>query len=358
MSLGAHFRLKRGALEVAVDLDVAAGETVALVGPNGSGKSTLLHAIAGLLSVDEGAVTLDGRTLDGGRSSGTGAGPGNAFVAPEDRRVGFVFQDLLLFPHLTALENVAFGAQSRGVPRARARADARAWLARVGLEPRAAARPAQLSGGQAQRVALARALASEPRVLLLDEPLSAIDASARLALRRDLRAHLAAFAGPRLLVAHDAVDAFALADRVAVMESGRIVQVGRVDEICSRPRSRYVADLVGLNCFRGDARGGVVQVPGGGALVTASTLEGPVFVTVHPRAVALYGARPVGSPRNVWSAPVLGREASPEGLRVQVGGALPLVVEVTQSGANALDLQHGRDVWVALKATEIVVYPA
>lgn len=350
MNLRLDVQLQRGPLRVAIDLAVGSGETVAIVGPNGAGKSTLLGAIAGLLPIDAGHIVCGEHVWDGGR--------GAAFVPPEARRIGVVFQDLLLFPHRTARDNVAYGLRSRGVGRGPARAAATTWLQRVGLGDRADALPRSLSGGQAQRVALARALASEPHTLLLDEPLSAVDASARLELRRDLRLHLEAFPGPKLVVTHDAVDAFALAARVAVLEAGRIVQVGTVADICSRPRSRYVADLVGLNLFRGKLAGGVLYMSEGGTLVVPPAADGDVIATVHPRAVALYRTRPDGSPRNVWSARIEGLEMTGDRVRVRVGGPPALVAEVTPMAVADLRLGVGGEVWVALKASEIAVFPA
>lgn len=350
LNLTAHFALRRGDLALAVDLAVAAGETVALVGPNGAGKSTCLLALAGLLPIDSGRIELGGEGLD--------AGPGGPFVPPAARCVGLVLQEPLLFPHETALDNVAYGPRSRGVPRAAARRAALEWLQRVGLGDVAGSSPRALSGGQAQRVALARALAAAPRLLLLDEPLAAVDATARASLRRELAAHLRGFAGPRLVVTHDAVDAFALADRIAVLEAGRVVQMGTVAEICSRPRSRYVADLVGLNLFRATAAGGVLHLAGGGALVAAPDTAGEVFATVHPRAIALYRSRPDGTPRNVWSAPIRSVEAAGDRVRVALGGPIPLVAEITPAAVGALHLAVGGEVWVALKATEIEVFPA
>lgn len=350
MTLECRFALARGTLAMDMDLTVGPGETVAVVGPNGAGKTTLLHALAGLLPIDRGEIRFGEEVLDGG--------PEGAFVPPEERSVGLVFQDGLLFPHLTALDNVAYGPRSQGARRAEARAVARQWLERVGASALAGARPATLSGGQAQRVALARALAASPRMLLLDEPLSAVDASARIELRRDLSERLRDFDGVRLVVAHDAMDAFALADRVAVLEEGRVVQQGSVAEICSRPRSSYVADLVGLNLFRGVGRAGSVELPGGGRLVVASAPEGAVLAALHPRAVALFRRRPDGSPRNVWSAPVVAVESAVDRLRVRVGGALPLVAEVTPAAFADLELRVGDEVWVAVKATEVTAYSA
>jgi molybdate transport system ATP-binding protein len=350
MKLDADFSLRRGELSLDVSFTAVAGETLALVGPNGAGKSTTLAVLAGLLAIERGHVALGDERLDEPQRG--------IFVPPAARGVGVVFQQHLLFPHLRAIDNVAFGLRARGGDRAAARATAQEWLQRVGLAQHAGALPHQLSGGEAQRVALARALAGSPRLLLLDEPLSAVDASARLLLRRELRAHLDAFAGVRIVVAHDALDAFALADRIAVLEAGRIVQVGTTAEICGRPRSRYVADLVGTNLLRGTAHGGQLRLPGGGALVVPGTHEGEVIATVHPRAIALFRQRPEGSPRNVWSAEIAAVEAAGDRMRVQLGGAVPLVAEVTPAAVADLGLARGGEVWVALKATEITIDPA
>lgn len=350
MTLALHGGLQRGALPLQVDLDVAAGETVALVGPNGAGKSTCLQLLAGLLRLAAGRLEFDGQVLD--------APDAGRFVPPEDRRVGYLPQEPLLLPHLSVLDNVAFGPRARGATRLAARARATACLDRVGLAGLAARRPRELSGGEAQRVGLARALATEPRVLLLDEPLAAVDASARLRLRQELQCHLAAFAGPRLVVTHDVVDAFVLADRIAVLEQGRLVQVGTAAAIGSQPRSPYVADLVGLNFLRGAVHDSVFTAADGGRLVVATTIEGEAVATVHPRAIALFQQRPSGSPRNVWLARVDGVEPSLTGRRVRLGGAVPLVAEVTAAAVADLGIAPGANLWVALKATEVQVAPA
>ena len=345
MSLRLQFGVTRGDLDLQVDLTIAPGETLALVGQNGAGKTTCLHAVAGLLTVDHGVIAL-GDTLLDDAERGT-------FVPPEQRAVGVLFQDHLLFPHLTALDNVAFGLRARG--RADARAVAAAWLARVDLADKAAALPRQLSGGQAQRVALARALATEPRVLLLDEPLAAVDASARQSLRRLLRDHLRAFAGPRIVVTHDPLDAFALADRIAVLEAGRVVQCGDAAALSSRPRTRYVADLVGLNFFRGTVRAGALDLGAGHSLIVATADEGAATATAHPRAIALFHERPAGSPRNTWPAPILAVEPALDRLRIRLGGGIPVVAEVTPGAVASMELRVGMTVWVAIKATEIAV---
>src|SRR2546423_11615188 len=199
MSLHAVLEVKRGGFNLDIDLTVEAGETVAVLGPNGAGKTTLLRALAGLVPVS-GRVTLDGRVLDDSA--------GGRHVPTEERRVGLVFQDHVLFPHMTVLENVAFGLRRDG------ERIAGAWLERAGLGDKANALPSQLSGGQAQRVALLRTLVTEPRLLLLDEPLSALDVSIRAEVRRELARQLAAFKGIRILVTHDPLEAIALADRL------------------------------------------------------------------------------------------------------------------------------------------------
>jgi molybdate transport system ATP-binding protein len=350
MSLAAQIGIRRGAFALDAEVAVEPGETVAVLGPNGSGKTTLLHALAGLVPIDAGRITLDGIVLDD-------VAHGIA-IAPERRPVAVVFQEQRLFPHLNALDNVAFGLRCRGRSRGDARRIARDWLARIDLAHRVDAKPALLSGGQAQRVAVARALALEPRLLLLDEPLAAVDVQARAELRRDLRKHLASFGGIRLLVTHDPLEAFALADRVIVLESGRIVQSGTPAAVTARPRSRWVADLAGVNLFRGHADGSRVAVAGGGELVVAAAVAGDVFAVLHPRAVTVHRARPEGSPRNVWQGRI--EEIDVEGAvaRVRVATTPVVVAEVTMAAVEALGLVPGADVWVTVKATEIVLYPA
>jgi molybdate transport system ATP-binding protein len=263
-----------------------------------------------------------------------------------------------LFPHLTALDNVAFGLRCHGRSQREARQRAQEWLERVGLGDRATARPAALSGGQAQRVALARALAIEPRVLLLDEPLSALDVSTRADVRRTLRRHLEAFQGIRLLVTHDPLEAMALADHLVVLERGRVVQAGSPTQVTEQPRSSYVADLVGVNLLRGRAAGDHVALSGGAVLVVPGAGTGEVFAVIHPRAVALHRRPPEGTPRNVWHGQVAGLDVEGARVRVRVTGTIPVVAEVTQAEVADLHLDRGGEVWVNVKATEIAVYAA
>jgi molybdate transport system ATP-binding protein len=350
MSLEADARLTLGRLRLEAELAVGTGELVVLLGPNGAGKTTLLRALAGLVALERGRVVLDGAVLED-----TAAG---TWVPTERRPVGFVFQDYLLFPHLSALENVAFGLRARGLGRAEARRRAAAWLERVGLAAHAGSRPRALSGGQAQRVALARAMVGQPRLLLLDEPLAALDAATRTDLRRDLRRHLASFDGTRLLVTHDPLEALALADRLVVLEDGRVTQTGSPAEVSGRPRSRYVAELVGVNLYRGRAEGAEIELEGGGRLIAADGHRGQVFAAVHPHAVALHRHPPEGTPRNSWPGTAEALEVVGDRVRVRMSGTVPIVAEVTPAAASELRLADGGPVWATVKATEVTVYPA
>ena len=348
--LAARLRLDRGSLALDTTLAVAPGTVLALLGPNGAGKSTALQLLAGLVPLDDGSVELGGRVLDR-PADGT-------FVAPADREVGVVFQDYLLFPHLSALENVAFGLRARGVRARSARRTALEWLERMELAGSADLRPGALSGGQAQRVALARALATGPRLLLLDEPLAALDAGTRMQVRSDLRHHLADYTGCTVLVTHDPLDAMVLADDLVVLEHGRVVQQGTPSEVARAPRTEYVARLVGLNLYRGLARGTAVDVDAGGALETSEPRSGAVFLTFPPSAVALHRGRPDGSARNVWPGRVTGLEQHGDTVRVQVAAEPPVLADVTPAAVAALDLTVGSPVWAAVKATEVHSYPA
>jgi len=336
-------------LDVALAIDAA--ETTAVVGPNGAGKTTLLRALAGLRPLSGGRIDLDGTVLDDPAAG--------IYLPPERRPVGVVFQDNLLFPHLDARDNVAFGLRARGHGRGEARRLADDWLDRVGLAGRRRTRPAELSGGQAQRVALARALALRPALLLLDEPLAALDATTRNDTRRDLRRHLATFAGVRLLITHDPVDAAVLADRIVVLDHGRVAQTGTPAEITARPRNPWVAELTGTNLFAGTAGvDGTVRLDGGGVLAVADRLgPGAVFATVHPRAVALHRHRPEGSARNAWPGRIGSVEPVGDRVRIAITAAPSIVAEVTTIAARDLGLTENANVWVAVKATEIDVYP-
>jgi molybdate transport system ATP-binding protein len=311
----------------------------------------VLRALAGLLPIDRGRVVVDDIVVDEPAT--------RTFLPPDQRPIGVVFQTYLLFPHQSAIENVAFGLRARGIPRADARRRATAWLDRVGLADHAAAKPGALSGGQAQRVALARALATNPRLLLLDEPLAALDAGTRAEVRRDLRRHLQSFDGMRVMVTHDPVDAYALADRVAVMDSGRIIQIGSIADVTAHPRSRYVASLVGTNLATGEVAGNVLQTAGGATVVLADAVPGPGFALIRPQTISLQREPATGtSIRNVWPGTITDIDRLGDRARVHLDGPLPLTAEVTTEALERLALRPGDHVHAAAKATDIEAYPA
>ena len=349
-AVDAHLVVTRGAFRLDVRLRIAAGEVLALLGPNGAGKTTALRALAGLTPLSGGHVTVHGVDLERPDT--------RVWTAPEHRPIGVVFQEYLLFPHLSAVDNVAFGPRRHGVPRKLARTTAQAWLDRVGLAGYARHRPRELSGGQAQRVALARALVTGPTLLLLDEPLAALDARTRLDTRAELHRHLTEHPGAALLVTHDPLDALVLADRLMIIEDGRVVQEGDATTITAQPRTDYVARLVGLNLYRGRGDQHTVQVTDGLTLTTADLVQGEVFVAFAPAAVALHQREPDGSPRNTWPATVVGIQRHGDSLRVQLAGPVTAAADVTQAAAAALRLSPGQQVWAAVKAAETRAYPA
>jgi molybdate transport system ATP-binding protein len=346
----ARIELRLGALDLDVSLHVAARETVALLGPNGAGKTTILRCLAGLQPIDRGRIAIADTVVDD---------PSTATFAPADERlVGVVFQDYLLFGHLDALDNVAFGLQARGMRRTEARRLARTWLDRFGLDERRHDRPRTLSGGQAQRVALARALVTDPDLLLLDEPLAALDAATRSIVRRDLRHHLDQHPGARVLITHDPIDAHALADRVVVIEQGRIVQQGTIGEITAHPRSSYVAQLVGVNLLTGSLRDGALRVGGHTLTVGVDRApDGDVLATIAPTAIALHRVEPDSSARNRWCTVVHQIDQHHERVRVTLAAPLAVTAEITTDALHELDLRAGDTVWASIKATEIRTYP-
>lgn len=349
VGLDAELRLTRGDFTLDVALTARPGEIVALLGPNGAGKSSALRALAGLVPLSGGHVRVDGAD--------------ETATAVEHRPIGMVFQDYLLFEHLSALDNVAFGPRCQGAGRAEARSRAAELLDHMDLADHAHARPRQLSGGQAQRVALARALAVRPRLLLLDEPMAALDASTRIDVRARLRHLLEDFDGVTVLVTHDPLDAMVLADRIAVIESGRVVQRGEPAEVARRPRTSYVARLVGLNLFRGRGEGETVTLetaPGEDGVARVAVREpheGPALVAFPPRAVALYPEHPHGSTRNVWRLAVEGIERFGDQVRVHLTGPLSLAADITPAALAELGLSRGDTVWAGVKATEVECYP-
>lgn len=332
--------------DVDITLEVAAGETVAIMGPNGAGKSSVLAAIAGTLRPDAGTGRWDGDLLY----------DDTHWVPAHRRGTALLAQEPLLFPHLDALDNVAFGPRSSGASRAESRERARHWLAEVEATEHADRRPAQLSGGQAQRVAVARALAAEPRLLLLDEPMAALDVTVVPAMRQMLRRVLSGRTA--VIVTHDPLDALLLADRVVVIEAGRVVESGPTREIFARPRSTFGAHVAGLNLVRGVFGDGgvhsvdditVVGVP------DAAVGEGQDAVAVFdPSAVAVFLRPPDGSPRNVFATTI--EELEPRGSQVRVRAA-GLSADVMATTVAALDLVPGTAVHFVVKASEVAIYP-
>ena len=362
--LSLHVVLQRGGFSLDASAQVGSGEVLAVLGPNGSGKSTLLRTVAGLLTVGEGHLRMGNDVWDEPERG--------LFVPAVDRSVGIVFQDYRLFPHLSVLDNVAFPARARGARRGAARAKAAALLERMGVADFAARRPTALSGGQAQRVALARALAGDPRVLLLDEPLAALDARTRLEIRSGLRQHLVTFGGPSIVVTHDPLEALVLADRIVVLEAGRVVQDDAPAVVARRPATDYVAQLMGLNFYTGvltDRPTHRVDLDGGGVLFAAGhdrevdddvvPVDGTrMLVVVAPSAITVHAHEPdAGSARNVWSGLVAGLELLTDRVRIAVDGKPSALVDVTPAAVTALRLEAGQRVWLSAKATEVVSYP-
>jgi molybdate transport system ATP-binding protein len=342
--LRAELETQVGAVSLAVELRVQAGETLALAGPSGAGKTSVLRLVAGLLRPASGRVSCgEDVWLD------TSAG---VDVAPEQRGCGYLFQEYALFPHLSAWRNVGYA-----LPRAGRRERALDLLERFGLGGRAEALPGALSGGERQRVALARALAREPRVLLLDEPLSALDPRTRASASRTLAEVLRSAGVPALLVTHDFGEAALLGDRVAVIDAGRVVQSGSARELAAAPASAFVADLTGAVVLLGTARSArdgltLVEVDGGGEVTSTDPGSGRVAVSVHPWEIALTAADavPEGSAQNRLVGTVSAVTHVGNRVRVGIDAGQPLVAEVTDPAVRELGIRPGVRVAATWKA--------
>jgi len=349
MGLHADFVARRGSFEVSIAFDVADGETMALLGPNGAGKSTVVDALCGTVALAEGTIELDGERIE--------------HLPPERRPVGVCFQDDLLFPRLSATENVAFPLRARGVVKSTARARAADLIERLAHGIALGALPGDLSGGERQRVALARALAAEPRLLLLDEPFSNVDVSARPGLRALVREVAHSFGGATVLIAHEPLDALTLADRVTLLEAGGQVQTGTPEQIRSAPGSAYAADLVGVNLFAGvleplDDGAASLRIDDVDAEITVAP-ESPVargtraIASLKPIDVSLHTSEPEGSARNVVLGTIAEIAADGERARVRVAARPPLTAEVTAGSLSRMGLQVGAAVWASFKAVEV-----
>jgi len=356
--LRAWFRQALGDLVIEGALEALSGETLVLVGESGSGKTTALRVLAGLLLPQEGKIELDGEVyLDTQHK---------LFVPPEKRSIGYVAQDYALFPHLTAIENVAFGLRASGIADATARRRAGAMLERLDIVELCGRRPSKISGGQRQRVALARALVMEPRLLLLDEPLAALDLTTRRGVRTELAKLLAALPCITVYVTHSPAEALVFGDLVAVMESGVVRQMGTRDDLLRHPRSAYVAEFLGLNLFTGRVKAHtedglvIVGVEGGDLyLVQPADVGETIHVVVDPREVVVSTDPPLGSARNVFVGPVEELVPEPpagERLRVSIGSKPPMVAEITRGSALIMKLAPGRIAYASFKATGARVF--
>lgn len=368
-ALDADLRVTRGTFTARARLQLAGGEVLALLGPNGAGKSTLLAALAGLLPPEAGHIHLDGSVL-------TQVGPGAAVqqIPPSGRGIGLLSQDPMLFPHLTALANVAFGPRAQGISARAATADAARWLERVGLVGLGDRRPSELSGGQQQRVAIARALAAAPRLLLLDEPFASLDVDTAPAVRRMLRDQLRTSGTTAVLVTHDVLDAVVLADQTAVLVDGQIVDEGPTARVLVAPRSPFTARIAGVNLILGTADDGALLTAEGhrfagirshDAAAGPGDVDGartdlpdgtPAAAVFRPASVIVGVRRAEGaSPRNVWPATITSLEHGPTGIRVQTSE--PAVAADLTAGAVAeLGLTEGTPVWLSVKATEVALH--
>jgi molybdate transport system ATP-binding protein len=355
--------VERGSFLLEADLTAAPGKVLGVLGPNGAGKTTLLRALSGLEALSSGSIHLGALTLDDAAT--------DTFVPAELRPIGLVFQDYRLFPHLDVRDNVAYAPRVRGAGRRQSRAAADTWLERLGLTDLAGRRPDEISGGQAQKVALARALAAEPSLLLLDEPLSALDAKTRLDVRAQLRDHLAQFAGPVLIITHDPLEAMIMADHLLVIEKGRVVQQGTPAQVARQPATQYVAQLMGLNLYAGtlDPATSQVRLDDGGTITVTLSAGDPegaaepgqpsrrVLVGLRPSAITIHTSQPAhASPRNVWKGTVAGLELLTDRVRLQVDATPSALVDISAAAVAELGLRPGTGVWLSAKATETEAY--
>ena len=332
-----------------IDLDIMPGELVCFLGPSGCGKTTLLRAIAGLDPQDEGSIEMDGRDV--------------SRAPPAARDFGIVFQSYALFPNLTVNANVGYGLVNRRKPKAEIAARVAELLALVGLPEQGEKYPAQLSGGQQQRVALARALAMSPKLLLLDEPLSALDARVRVRLRGEIKSLQRSLGVTTILVTHDQEEALSMADRIVVMNHGIIEQSGAPREIYDRPASAFAADFVGAMNFLQAAPDGPGRVKAGGlslACPAAKNLSGALRIAIRPEEIQLGGV--ASAAENAVEAEVDSFEFLGPAARVRfalpAAPGLALTAEAPAAAVTGMQLLPGARLWIALPADKLRAFPA
>jgi len=356
VTLSAEVEVRFDGFHEEVALDVSDGEVVAVLGPNGAGKTTLLRALAGVRPLTGGRIVLDDLVLDDPDRG--------ILVPPEQRSCGLVFQEHLLFPHLDALANVAFGPRRRGASKSEAAAVSREWLERLDVADVAHQRPRSLSGGQSQRVALARALATGPRLLLLDEPMAALDVTQRSTVRRLLRDHVAESGASCVLVTHDPLDAAALSDTIVIVDAGRAIQRGTPADVARRPASPWVARLMGVNHLRGRVRGPRFDLGAGLAFPCTGVPEGERWAVLAARAVSVTsdGADegladgPADGPVVGWSTRVV--SVQPTGDRVLLGLEYPpgLSADVPPDRPDGGRWTEGMAVWASIDPSDLDLY--
>ena len=336
--LDARVILNRDSLTLDVELQLQHGEVIAVLGPNGTGKTSLLHALLGWLELESGWIMVDGEVID---SPDT-----DSYVPPQHRPFGMVFQDGLLFPHMSVEKNILFGAGKDFNLKPLAESlQANELLAKF---------PSELSAGERQRAAIARSLAARPKVLFLDEPFSALDIQGKRRGRSLLKEALAIGVSGCLIVTHDLVDAFTLADRVMIIEGGKLTQFDVPDRIRSRPGSEWIADLVGWNYYEGIGEGSVVTLPHGTTIFTAQDdLDGPTSISINPASVSIFKSQPSGSPRNSWLSSIQNIEILDGRARVSLVGEIDICADITTAAANELRQSISSEVWVSVKATEV-----
>lgn len=344
----ANLNIVAGAHRIQAEMESPESGVIALLGPNGAGKTTILRALAGLAPLESGEITISGETWT---SVATGI-----HLPPERRSVAWLPQENYLFQSMTVLENVIFALKNINISISAARSRGMEMLDRLGMASFATRGVTGLSGGEARRVALARALITNPKLLLLDEPLAPADAASRPLIRRELLKTLHAPGQVCVLVSHDPVDVLTLADSAVILDGGRVVERGPLQEIVARPRTPFAAEFVNMNIYRGTGRDGIVTIESGAQIVTTGA-EGGVIVSIPTTAPSVHHERPGGSPRNAWRGSIAHLETHADRVRLHIEGEFNIRADITPAAVRAMALTAGANVWVSVKATEITVSP-